>query len=83
MTRRRVVGKRASYREGVAWISWNDNAADDNPLACGLDGEAQAHMRANIAGYVSTLLLADLFDADPADVAADIFRHRAQWMADK
>ncbi len=76
----RLLLHRASYRAGVAWISLNDNPGDDNPLTCGRDGAAQATMRASIAGYISTLLLADLFGAEPARVAADVFRHRATWM---
>ena len=77
MNRQRTT-KRASYREGVEWIALNDNAGDDDPEKCGTDGEAQREMIGNIAGYISTLLLADLFGADPAMVAHDIFRKRAQ-----
>ncbi len=78
MGRKPVITKRASYREGVEWIALNDNAGGDSPKTCGRDGEAQRVMRENIAGYVSTLLLADLFGADPLKVAGDIFRVRAQ-----
>ena len=82
MPRKAVVTKRASYTDGVSWIALNDNAGDDDPTKCGTDGAAQAAMRANIAGYVSTLLLADLFGAEPERVAHDIFRARARWMRD-
>lgn len=78
--RRKVVIKQASYREGVEWIALNDNAGGDDPRTCRTDGEAQRAMRENIAGYVSTLLLADLFGADPALVAHDIFRKRAELL---
>ena len=54
--------RRASYRAGVEWI-----AANDEPL--GLDPES-------IAGYISTMLLADLFGVEPARVATDILRKR-------
>ena len=80
MPRKQVVTKRASYFDGVAWISLNDDQGTDDPTKCGTNGQAQAEMMANIAGYISTLLLADLFGAEPARVASDIFRHRAQWM---
>ena len=40
--------KRASYRQGVFWIAANDNSGSRDTLA-------------DVAGYVSTLLLADLF----------------------
>jgi hypothetical protein len=54
--------RRASYREGVSWIAMNDEPIDT-------DVES-------IAGYISTLLLADLFGKSPDDVAADIKKHR-------
>jgi hypothetical protein len=54
--------KRASYREAVAWIADNDEPGD--------------HEVASIAGYISTLLVADLFRLPPVRVAADILRKR-------
>lgn len=54
--------KRASYRTGVEWIAHNDEPEDT-------DVE-------NVAGYISTLLLADLFREDPAVVADHIVRLR-------
>jgi hypothetical protein len=54
--------RRASYRAGVAWIAVNDEPTDR-------DAES-------IAGYVSTLLLADLFAIEPDRVAADVLRAR-------
>lgn len=53
---------REGYRFGVRWIAENDDADT-------LDVEA-------VAGYISTLLLADLFHKQPADVAKDIVRWR-------
>jgi hypothetical protein len=60
--------KRASYREGVDWIALNDNAHDDGPG--NPDGER------NVAGYISALMLADLFGVEPERVARDVMRRR-------
>lgn len=54
--------KRASYRMGVKWIAREDEPRDRDPET--------------IAGYISTLLLADLFEIDPVRVAADVLRER-------
>jgi hypothetical protein len=54
--------KRASYRFGVGWIALNDETAET-------DVE-------EIKGQVSVLLLADLFEVEPAKVAADIVDFR-------
>ena len=54
--------KRASYRVGVYWIAINDEPLDGDP--------------ASVAGYISTLLLADLFGVDPQRVAKDVLRQR-------
>lgn len=56
--------KRASYREGVAWIAWNDEPEDGDPE--------------NVAGYISTGLLADLFHVERERVAEDIVRYRVK-----
>lgn len=64
MSRAPRVTKRPTYFEGVAWIANNDNTGAGDDVA-------------TIAGYVSTLLLADLFGADPHLVAIDIERARA------
>ena len=53
---------RASYRHGVRWIAEND--------------EPDSLEADEIEGYVSTLLLADLFGKEPETVAADIVRQR-------
>lgn len=54
--------KRASFREGVAWIAWNDEPDERDPE--------------NVAGFISTGLLADLFGKDAEDVAKTIVRFR-------
>lgn len=56
------MSKRASYREGVAWIAENDEPGDFDPDT--------------IDGYISTQLLADLFRKPAAVVAKDIARYR-------
>lgn len=56
------MGKRASYRYGVAWIAQNDEAGEDD-----LDV---------VAEMISVLLLADLFDKTPETVASDVLRRR-------
>jgi hypothetical protein len=58
---------RASYRHGLDWIVYNDEPED-------LDPE-------NISGYISTLLLADLFGKDPEAVARAIVRRRKAAIA--
>ena len=54
--------RRAGYRAGVYWI-----AANDEP------GCSDA---AEIAGQISTLLLADLFEVEPERVSRDVLRER-------
>jgi len=60
------VMKRASYRVGVQWIADNDETFDRGQTV------------EDISGYISTLLLADLFGVEPARVAADVVRIRAK-----
>jgi hypothetical protein len=60
--------KRASYREGVRWIAANDNAGQDRP--------GDDDVEDIVSGYVSTLMLADLFDVEPERVARDVMRER-------
>lgn len=50
------------YRYGVKWIALNDEPLDEN-----VD---------SVAGYISTLLLADLFNKVPRVVAEDIVKFR-------
>lgn len=59
---------RPSYRVGVEWIALNDNAGEDRP------GNEDAEE--NVAGYISTCLLADLFGVEPKRVAKDVMRMR-------
>jgi hypothetical protein len=55
--------KRASYRFGIAWIALNDET-----------GETDVEQ---VKGFISVLLLADLFDVPPEKVAADVLKFRA------
>lgn len=55
--------KRASYREACHWIAFNDDAA------AGANEE-------EIGGYVTTLLVADIFSVEPERVARDVARIR-------
>lgn len=52
----------ASYVDGVRWIAYNDEPSDRN--------------EARVAGFISTLLLADLFHKSPGIVARAIVRLR-------
>lgn len=55
--------KRASYRDAVAWVAVNDSAAD------GADLEV-------VESYISTILVADIFDVEVSKVAADVVAYR-------
>ena len=59
--------KRASYRVGIAWIAENDEPEE-------LDAN-------NVAGYISTGLLADLFGKELDEVAAAVVRYRIKHEA--
>jgi len=52
----------ASYRKGIAWIAYNDEPMET-------DAE-------EIAGFISTGLLADLFGKDPIDVGNAVIRFK-------
>ncbi len=54
--------KRASHRAGIEFIALNDELECLDP--CEVDG------------YISTILLADLFGKDPMDVAEAVVRYR-------
>lgn len=56
--------KRASYREGITWIAFNDE-----PTNMCVD---------DVSYFVSSLLLADLFDVEPEKVGKDVVRKRKQ-----
>jgi len=55
---------RPSFSEGVEWCAYNDEPED-------LDEES-------VSGYISTLLLAAVFDKDAIDVARAIIRARKE-----
>lgn len=68
--------KRASYRDAVKWIALNDNAGEDTPH--------NAYAESNIAGYISTCLVADLFGKQPAAVAHDVMiERRVEMLRDR
>ena len=52
----------ASYHYGILWIAENDEPNDLEPV--------------NVARYVSTALIADLFGKDPYTVALAVVRRR-------
>lgn len=56
--------RHVSYREAIAWIAQNDEPSD-------LDVD-------NVAGYISTTLIADLWRKDPIEVATAVVRKREQ-----
>lgn len=56
--------RHVSYRQAIEWIAGNDEPED-------LDAE-------NVAGYISTTLIADLWRKDPIDVARAVVRKREQ-----
>jgi hypothetical protein len=65
---KRYCCKSPKYRYGVQWIADNDEPSE-------LDLDA-------ISGYISTLLLADMFGLDEPSVASDILdvrRQRLEW----
>jgi hypothetical protein len=64
--------KRASYREGVAWIARNDSA-----------GEKQRLDPWVISNMISVALLADLFKLDYFKVAEDVVRFRKKERANE
>lgn len=54
--------KRASYREAVAWIAFNDEPSDRNPET--------------VAEIISVVLIAELFGTTAERVAGDVIRFR-------
>ena len=59
--------KRASYREAVAWIAYNDDPGSSDSR----DAEA-------VRGMISVGLVADIFGVDSERVAADVVRIRVK-----
>jgi hypothetical protein len=60
--------KRPGYHAGVAWIATNDESGNDGP--------DNPDAEANVAAYISTALLADLFGVECERVARDVMRVR-------
>jgi len=58
----------AQYKEAVAWIAMNDNPAPDEDVP-------------TTAGYLTVVLVADIWHKTPEDVAADVVRVRRKWMS--
>ena len=56
--------KRASYRQGIDYIACNDEPEDMDPES--------------VAGYISSSLLAFLFDVECERVGRDVVRLRKQ-----
>ena len=54
--------KRASYREAVEWIAWNDEP-DEREVDV-------------VIGYASVVLIADIFRVEHRKVAEDVVRKR-------
>jgi hypothetical protein len=54
--------KRPGYREAVRWIAANDEPTDLDAF--------------NVAGYLTTVLVADLFGVDAERVAGDVVKLR-------
>lgn len=57
----------ANYDQGVSWIAWNDDP-----------GAREALQVNSVAGYISTLLLADLFGVKPETVARAVVKYRKE-----
>ena len=60
--------KAKGIKFAVDWIALNDAAGDPDAL------EAEV-----VAGYISTLLVADIFNKDPEDVALRVVRRRRKF----
>jgi hypothetical protein len=61
--------RRASYRAGVRWIAENDEPDSMEP--------------GDVSYFVSSLLLADLFEVEPERVGRDVVRQRKKIAKDK
>ena len=57
--------KRASYREGIAFIALNDDPGDANALD-----------EKWVRGYVTVVLMSELFGVETDRVARDVVRYR-------
>lgn len=56
--------KNKGYKFAVRWIAINDEPLITNPET--------------VAEFISTLLIADLYDKNPLDVAKDVLKARAK-----
>lgn len=65
MAKKTIRTKRASYREGVEYVAWNDDPGSSDAL----DTEA-------VGGYISVQMLAALFGKDADKVATDVVEYR-------
>lgn len=61
--------KRASYREAIAWIGYNDSAGDPDALDATV-----------ASALVSAVLVADIFDVPAKKVGQDIVKYRRNNM---
>lgn len=57
--------KRASYREAIAWIAYNDSGADDDAL-----------VPERVAELVTSVLVADIFNVETTKVGIDVVNYR-------
>ena len=64
--------KRASYRAAIEWIALNDDA-----------GSKDALIPEVVSGYVSSVLVADLFGVEDSKVGADVVRFRQKQKDEK
>ena len=64
-TRRRydMPRKAIDYEDAVRWIAENDAPADEDDLE-------------TLAGYLTVVMVADLFDTEDCEVAADVLADR-------
>lgn len=60
--------KRASYRDAVKWIAYNDEPGTDPP--------DHPDAERNASEYVTSCLIADLFGVPPERVGRDVIRER-------
>lgn len=60
-----VVRLMARYQDAVEWIALNDNSGQGDPVS-------------EIAGYISTCLVADVWNKDQNDVAKAVAKVRRE-----
>jgi hypothetical protein len=62
--KRKVIDDR-KYEAGLRWIAYNDNAGAETALDV-----------KDVEAYITTIMLADMFETEPPYVAEDIVRIR-------